>query len=527
VSVPGFFYQDFERRIDKKVERLIPAGPPKWKIRFAPTEIGDYSYEIEIFDGETILTSPRSFTCVASDNPGYVRICANDPGYFEFDDGTFFYPIGHNIPATFNVKGAEVLGLTTEKREGTFAYDRFLDGMARGKENFARIWLGAWSFGLEWSRRYHPSYRGLGRYNLENAWRFDYVLDKAERHGIYIQLALTTFGHFRSDPFEGDWAYSPYNRDNGGPLRLPRQFWGHAESQEIYQRMVRYAMARWGYATHIAGWEICNEIDLVDNYRDHKQEIIAWHNRCIKTIRRFDPNRHLVTTNFANWAEDDDIIGLAGISYSSTNHYRVQIVDAMRDEIYPRKAAHGKPAIMAECGYDFKGATGETTERYLHVCLWSSCMMPFAGAGMSWWWDYVDDRDLYSRFRPLAEFAAGEDRRGRNLTMSRGALLQENGNPAPDLVADVLGNAESAYFWVYERRLMRAEADPIFVPEPREGVTLQLKGPADGEYRVEFWDTRKGKPVQELTAAAKDGSLRVPVPRFTSDIAGKVKAVSP
>ena len=157
VRVPGFFHQHYERQIAEKVERLIPAGSPKWKIRFAPRELGEYSCRIEVFDGERMQTAPRRFTTVESANPGFIRVCEKDRRYFEFENGEFFYPIGHNIPATFNVKGASVLGLTMEPQEGTFAYDRFLDGMARGHENFARIWLGSWSFALEWSRRYDRS----------------------------------------------------------------------------------------------------------------------------------------------------------------------------------------------------------------------------------------------------------------------------------------------------------------------------------------------------------------------------------
>ena len=149
-------------------------------------------------------------------------------------------------------------------------------------------------------------------------------------------------------------------------------------------------------------------------------------------------------------------------------------------------------------------------------------MIPFGGAGLSWWWDYLDDQDLYGMFRPLAQFAAGEDRRGRGLKMSQGALARE-GAPTDDLVADVLGNDCSAYFWIYERRLLRAEADPIFTPEPRGDLVLALNGFKDGDYRVEFWDTRKGCRVHETTVRVRDGGLPIPVPRFTGDIAGKVK----
>ena len=171
-------------------------------------------------------------------------------------------------------------------------------------------------------------------------------------------------------------------------------------------------MARWGYSTRIASWELVNEIDLVDNYKQVHRNIVNWHRRCVRTIRKFDQNPHLVTTNFSNVDIDPEIIALPEISYSSTNNYNPHIVPRMLEYIWPKKAAFGKPAIMAECGYDFHGAFPATTKRYLHLCLWGSYMIPFAGAGMSWWWDFIDDRDLYEMHAPLSKFAEGEDRRG-------------------------------------------------------------------------------------------------------------------
>jgi len=533
IRVPGFFYQGYARLLDGKVERLIPVGAPRWKIRFAPRQVGTYEYRIEVCDDrDRLLTDPATLECVASDNPGCVRVCESDPTYFEFEDGSFFYPIGENIPATFNAKGAAQLGLGVNMFEGTFAYDRYLEGMARSGQNYARLWLASWSFGLEWSRAYHPAYRGLGRYNQENAWRLDYVMEEAARRGIYVQLALTTFGHFReSRQFEGDWDWSPYNVRNGGRLAHPQQFWSDEFSQKMYQRMVRYAAARWGYASNLLAWEIINEVDLVTGYPNDpkrpnpafKKRIIEWHKRCVRTLRRYDPNGHMVTTNFAIWTNDPALITLPEISYSSTNHYNVQIVRMMRQKIFPLKHSYGKPALMTECGYDFKGAMPETTERYLHLCLWGTYMIPFAGAGVSWWWDFIDARNLYPMFRPLAEFAKGEDRRNRDLRMDHGVLKAPSGDRVAELGADVLRNDRGGYFWIYERRLFRAESDPVFSPEPREGLRLEIPGITDGAYRIEFWDTHQGGRVAELTENAENGVLSCPVPRFIGDIAGKIK----
>jgi hypothetical protein len=291
--------------------------------------------------------------------------------------------------------------------------------------------------------------------------------------------------------------------------------------------MIRYVMARYGYASNIAAWELCNEADLVTDYKARKPQILAWHRRIAKVIRQFDQQPHLITTNFAIWDHEQSILSMPEISFSSTNHYHVKIIDRMRQAIYPNKKRFHKPAIMAECGYDFKGAKPDTTERYLHICLWGSYMMPFAGTGLSWWWDFIDDRDLYHMFRPVAEFAEGEDRRGRNLRMSDGTLYTSTGQTIGALKGITLQNDRSAYFWVYEGRLLRAESASDLYPEARKGVFIQLRRLKDGPYRVEFWDTHKGGLIKVLSATAESGILKCALPTFASDIAGKVKPVSP
>jgi hypothetical protein len=522
VTVPGFYYQGYERSLDRSMERLVPVGPPKWKVRYAPRQEGEYEYRLIIRDGDTLETAPERFMCVASEAPGFARV-SSDTRYFEFDDGEFFYPVGHNIPATFNVKAAEMLGVAVNKFEGTFAYDRYLDGMASAGENFGRIWLGSWSFGLEWSHSYHPAYEGLGRYNQENAWRLDYVVDKAEDLGVYLQVALTTFGHWSIVEKEGDWPASPYSKVNGGPLNKPWEFWSDEPSQEMYQRMVRYVMARWGYSRGIASWEMSNEVDLVSEYAKHKEEVRDWHLRCAKTIRRFDPNPHMLTTNFAQASREEMILSLPEISYSSTNHYRVNIVEEMRRKIFPQKAEFRKPAIMTECGQDFRGSTPESTVRYLHIGLWSTYMMPFGASGMPWWWDFIDDRNLYHLFTPLTRFAEGEDRRNRGLEMTDGVAEHDPGRRVEGLSVLALRNNHEGYFWVYEEGLERSEGDALFEPYPREGTGLRIGGLRPGRYQVEFWDTWEGGKRSELTAEVKDGTLRAPIPTFTSDIAGKFR----
>ena len=150
-------------------------------------------------------------------------------------------------------------------------------------------------------------------------------------------------------------------------------------------------------------------------------------------------------------------------------------------------------------------------------------MTPFAGAGMSWWWDFIDDRDLYGIHTPLVMFAAGEDLRNRGLEMGKGRCVNAEGGDAPGLDVITLQNDHSGYFWIYEKQMLRLESDTVFTPQARHEAQVALDGLKDGPYRVEFWDTSKGGRIQELTAQAQKGALRCSVPEFTGDIAGKIK----
>ena len=520
-TVPAFYYQNYIRSFERNKDVLKPLGRGEWKIRFAPRHEGEYRYMIAVNDGDRLTTHPRTITCTPSTNPGYVRVSPKDPKYFEFDNGDFFYPIGHNIPATYNVKAAQQLGLHVLQHEGTFAYDRFLKGMGEAGENFARIWLAAWSFGLEWSTRYDPAYRGLGRYNTENAWRLDYVLDQCRRRDIYVQLTLTTFGHYRSETKEGDWPYSPYNTANGGFLYQPQQFWSSKRAQKYYQQMLRYVMARWGYSTTVASWELSNEIDLVTGFKGMKPAIVQWHTDCADWIKRFDQGRHLITTNFANWGNDDTIIRLPAIDYTSTNRYHTQVPQIL-NEVYNVKSRYGKPALVAETGEDFKGSSAETTERYIQVCIWTSYMMPFAGSALQWWWDFIEDRDLYFYFTPLVKYAEGEDRRGRDLAIGSAHAVKKGGSEVISTVAvRILKNRTSAYAWVYDTAIVTNEL--VSAIADRKDVEIIAGHFANGAYTVEYWDTFTGKVIDTEKIATTNGSLRFALPPFRSNIALKIK----
>ncbi|MHB9036654.1 MAG: hypothetical protein ACYC64_08295 [Armatimonadota bacterium] len=101
---PGFFCQEFTD-LDSSGNKhtigrngytwAIPLDRPKWKVRFAPTLIGQWKYKIRVVDASgTTITPEYPFTCTPSANHGFVRVSSDDTRYFELSDGTYVPFIG-------------------------------------------------------------------------------------------------------------------------------------------------------------------------------------------------------------------------------------------------------------------------------------------------------------------------------------------------------------------------------------------------------------------------------------------------
>ena len=173
MSVPGFFNQNYLRKLEGGKEKLVPVGKSEWKIRFSPRKVGTYTYYLKIKDKEgQITTKKRSFRAVPSDNPGLIMVSKKDSSYFEFSNGDFYYPVGHSV--IFPVDKRYGRWYKLPKNQETYNFDRYYTRMGKSGENWSRMWLSSGWLALEWKDGW-PGYYGVGRYSLQDAWRLDYV----------------------------------------------------------------------------------------------------------------------------------------------------------------------------------------------------------------------------------------------------------------------------------------------------------------------------------------------------------------
>src|SRR3989339_77933 len=95
---PAFYCQDFDYQIKSNQEWMYPTGLYVWKVRFAPTQTGNWQYRITAQDASGQIESPtQTFTVVSSENHGFIRVSSRDCRYFEYEDGTYFPGLGYNM----------------------------------------------------------------------------------------------------------------------------------------------------------------------------------------------------------------------------------------------------------------------------------------------------------------------------------------------------------------------------------------------------------------------------------------------
>jgi hypothetical protein len=434
--------------------------------------------------------------------------------------------------------------------QGTFIYDEYLEAMEKAGINWLRLWMAPWWCGLEWRGDWY-GFHGVGRYNLQNAWRLDYLLEQCERRGIYVELCLTNHGQFSTEVDE-QWADNPYNADNGGmmgsatDLFHPERPGGRAANEKLRDRL-RYIVARWGYSTYIVDWALFTEVEFTAEYwtdaakQDHDgsyrcSTVADWHSLTARYLKTIDPFGHLVATHFSHPWRGADVWERPELDLVTSNAYSAYPLlgqqgepEAIRKYYHERLGRFGRPLLIGEFGGHWIKNPADVLDHELHSGLWSCATTPLAGATGFWWWLHVHFNDRYHHFKALSDYMNGEDFRGQD--------LQQRQYQAGSLQAQALQNDSRAYAWVYHRRFdLRCQhnwgeqvdwspAQPLEDFRETPGQTLVLTGLQPGKYRVEFWDTYQptGKPFEAREMTFREAYAPIPLPTVRNDVAVKVK----
>jgi hypothetical protein len=532
IQVDAFFARDYYREVDNAGDRVYPQGEPFWCVRYAPVKEGVHKYSLVVRDenGEGAW-GPRTLTAVAPKERGFVHVSKKDPRYFEFDDGTFFFPVGHNIRSPFDTRMDKNFPWVQRWPEGSSAYTRYFKDMRENGETLVEVWSASWSLGLEWSPKWR-GYHGIGQFNMINAWETDRVVEEAEKSGIYINFVIHNHGKFSSFSDE-EWEHNPFNVKNGGYLKIPEEYFTDERALKSYRQLMRYMIARWGYSSHIFAWELWSELDLTgsksskSNYK--RPEVVDWHRQMGRWIKEVDPNDHMISTHVcADWTHQNwDIAKLPEIDLCPVDAYHertdpLHIVKLMNQTAAANNKL-AKPVLITEFGGQWSSESVKHLDETLHAALWASTCSTLGGTPLFWWWHLIEEREYYPKFLAVSKFIDGEDRRDPEMVRRYPTLLS---GTAQDRTVTVqcVGNRERAYGWIYHNSRFGA-IDPLG-EAAKDGLVLAMRGMKAGDYQIEFWDTNEGKRISVVIAScAKAGAvLSVDVPAFARDIAFKLKS---
>lgn len=386
--IDGFLYRKYELHLfGKDAETIRNPGEPEWRLRFAPTAEGQWKYRVSLKDrsGREAEAKEGSFTVGKSSNPGFLRVSARDPRYLAFSDGSPFFGLGF---ASHSWNARNVVLYTKH----------YLNQLAAFGGNYTSInleCLGNGGFGLQTGAP-------LGVYSLPNAFRLDYILECAERRGVYLLPCL----HQTKLGMLSGWNGNIYNIAKGGICEKPEDFFTMPEMRKLIKNRLRYLIARWGYSTNILGFEIFNEVNYTDGFRKNPESVVDFHRDLASYLKQIDPNRHLVATCFgsSDSAELPAIWNLNEIDFTVTHSYSNDIAGALFNR-QRGKARYGKPNIGGENGIpaNFCGQAQSADPEGIsfHNNLWASLVTKSAGNVLQWWYSHLHDPlDFYAAHYP-------------------------------------------------------------------------------------------------------------------------------
>ncbi len=292
------------------------AAPDTWKFRYAPSELGAWSWTARITDGSRAATSRGSFVVVRGSSPGFVRRSPYNRFRWTFGNGAPYYPIGLNdcTQPFQSDKPLEHWGLDGDFRSGPghqgarlVSMDEYMRAYSKAGFNLFRWGPDNCSFALY--ERIDPS---GNVYSLSGGQYADQLFATLRRYGFRIEMVLFGF----DPPF-------PSNA-------------GDTQKMDAVRRYVRYVVDRYG--AYVDVWELMNEAEASD----------AWVQNVGGYVHSIDPYRHPVGTN---WSRPE----LSAIDFGADHWYeREDPLVSDRDtwaRFQESKARSlGKPTLIDEQG---------------------------------------------------------------------------------------------------------------------------------------------------------------------------------
>ena len=478
----------FDYAADRYV--FVPAEGDRWAVHFSWSEVGRYTFSILAQTKEGSWTLPcGSFSVTASDEPGPITQSEKNPSYLCYrDSGAQFIPLGMNAAQFYD----------------TYGYNRILTAIAENGGNYARVWSGTDS-GYNSLCIENWNY-GPGLYNMDMADALEQVMLDAREKDVRVQLCLDSFSALStSQQFYGQFqSASVYNRAFGGFIRKPDEFWSSEECKKDYKARLRYIMARCGWDTNIAVWELMNEINGTTGFNGAQKKAAAWCAEMRAYLRQIDPYQRAVGVSFADGDKLDryaTFLNACKLDYIQGHHYDAGDVAGTMQLLAVKAKAYSNLALIGEFGLSPDKQGKDPTHQYVHIAMWSGLMSGASNVPLYWYVDELVNSGDQTCLRPLRTFIDAFD--FLREPMTNAVFSASSGLKAKGITAK---NGTQAVLYVYNEAYRWAAANPA----PVKNARVTLKKLAPGAFTITLWDTFTGEILETRQAqVASNGTLDI------------------
>jgi len=434
-----------------------------WKIRFAPDEVGAWSYTTQATDPTGTVTGPSgTFTCVASANHGWIRIASNKR-YLKLDDGTSFYGVGPCYPYNVTFPGFHLL-----QNAGCNSYV-YWNGENDG-------------FGLIESIA-----SGIGKYDQPKCRRVDSLLDSSEALGLHMFMVLwphDQLGQTMPGSWTNHYSSTPYS------TIVPKavNFYSDTTAWSYEQKMYRYIIARFSYHQSLGGWQTIDEIEGTDGW-SNQTTANAWTTKMAVFFQTNDLFKHPTNASGGDYWPHGDSVN----DFSNTENYGATTASNWASIIQKLWNGYLKPAIV-----------GESTNSNAHTNLWATLSTGIAITPLMWQFNAnssVWSPTITANWPPVVAFVKGINFAGlTNLTQAK---VTVTGATAYGISSDQI-----TFGWI---------------TGTFSGKSLSATGLANGASTLEWWNTTAGTVLSSSAATVTGGALTTTIPTSTeADIAFKI-----
>ncbi|CAN5466263.1 hypothetical protein BH11ARM2_BH11ARM2_33020 [soil metagenome] len=349
-------------------------GEGAWHAYLVTSTKGLYKAELwrngKATDCEPEKEDPKASTELNADKPlahGFLRAKGDR---FVWDDGTSYFPVGFDL---------------AWQNDAVPDLPEAIAKMGASGVDWTRIWANHWDGKNPWwSPDAAP--RQLDQKPLQ---RWDKLVQACDANGVSFQMVLFHHGQFTTT-VNPNWNDNPWNAANkGGFLRDPADFFTDPEAKKRTRIWLRTAVARYAHSPRLMGWELFNEVEWVDAYKNGRvADVAAWHKEMADYIRSIDPYHHLVTSSSS--MQHPEV--WAAMDYLQPHTYPVDVRGTISTMTYD-----GRPGFFGEFGPGGNVEPGGLP-KVVRDGIWAGLLSGQAGAGQYWYWDLVWKDNLFPEY---------------------------------------------------------------------------------------------------------------------------------